>query len=145
MTKQPKRTHGQIWHHLSTRMKDRWHANRHEDTVTIGVPDISFGINGKNGWIEMKSLPDWPKTSRPLKLHDLTIHQVKWIEKRLEFGGDCWILISVGRDFVLIPGKFVRSLYKEGFHPLATASVNGYRFIGSIDVPRFADALTRGW
>jgi hypothetical protein len=108
-----KKTHAQIWSHLKSIMKDHWHACRHEDLLSVGIPDISFGLDGIQGWIEMKSLSSWPIRNNR-KIPDLTIHQVRWLEARGRTGGSCWILLSVETDYILIPWTQGDQLRIEG-------------------------------
>lgn len=118
MNGRQKRTHSQIWKDVQKNAEElrrlgRWHACRHEDSVTVGVPDMSYGLDGTNGWIEFKSLPDWPIQSS-LKIRDLTAHQVQWLEKRGKAGGACWLLLSVGKEYVLMNHEGPRILMKRG-------------------------------
>jgi hypothetical protein len=119
-----KRSHTKIWRELqaataSLRSAGQWDSCRHEDTATVGVPDVSFSMDCPfqpvSGWIEIKSLARWPLVGRT-KIRDLTIHQVKWMERRSRTGCPCWILISVGQDYVLVPvtGDNARELYRMG-------------------------------
>lgn len=118
MGRKPKRTHSQIWRDVQKSARElsrlgRWHACRHEDSATIGVPDMSYGLDGTNGWIEFKSVPGWPIQHR-LKVRDLTAHQVHWLEERGRAGGSCWLLLSVGEDYILMNHEGPRVLMKQG-------------------------------
>ncbi len=113
-----KRTHKRMWLDIcrvTQELKSRglWHACRHEDGVTVGVPDMSYGYKGRCGWIEFKSIHRWPV--RRVRVRDLTIHQVRWLEDRGTAGGSCWIMFSVDRDYVLVPWGMVRGIFRGGF------------------------------
>lgn len=113
-----KRSHSQMWRDIQQateglKREGRWHACRHEDSATVGVPDVSYGLDGRNGWIELKSVPRWPRKA-PVRIRDLTVHQVRWLEKRGEAGGCCWLLLSVGRDYILMDHTGPRLLLKVG-------------------------------
>jgi hypothetical protein len=92
-----------LWKYLRDGMKGRWDACRHEDRLTAGVPDVSYGLQGINGWIELKELKR--STKGQLRLPRLTIEQRRWLTYRGRKGGNCWILVRVGRDYILINGE----------------------------------------
>lgn len=79
------------------------HLCRHEDECTSGIPDISYGIDGVNGWIELKAYKDWPKkpeTIIPFKNFKRT--QKKFLRGRGKAGGHCFVMIIFGKEVVLI-------------------------------------------
>jgi hypothetical protein len=50
-----------LWAYLKKGMKGRWaHANRHEDSASIGIADVSYYHVG-NSWIELKEVKQLPK------------------------------------------------------------------------------------
>ena len=50
-----------LWAYLKKGMKGRWaHANRHEDSASIGIADVSYYHVG-NSWIELKEVKALPK------------------------------------------------------------------------------------
>lgn len=111
----PKRSHSQMWQILKRGMGDRWDACRHECSATVGVPDISYACGGTNGWIEMKSIPQWP-IGKSVKIKDLSVHQVQWMANRSTHGSNrCFILVSVGEDWVLTNAEGARQIYEIGF------------------------------
>lgn len=111
-----KKTHSQIWAYLKTNMLKRWNACRHECSATVGTPDISFACLGTHGWIELKSIEKWPKERE--RLRDLTIHQVRWLERRGKAGnGGCFLLLSVGEDWLLFPHFQLNDLFYDGVGP----------------------------
>ena len=44
-----------LWRYVRKGMAEHWDATRHEDRVTPGVPDVSFRVGGRNGWLELKT------------------------------------------------------------------------------------------
>jgi len=149
-----KRSHSQIWRDIQRTMRDlqregRWHACRHEDSVTIGVPDVSYGLDGQNGWIELKSVPDWPIRGA-IKIRDLTYHQVRWLEDRGQAGGSCWLLMSVRKDYVLMNHEGPRLLIKRGLERLEKIPAEWLVMKDRLDGDRFAEHLRQkrgetGW
>lgn len=92
-----------LWGYVKRGMGNCWHATRHEDVLNKGVPDVSFGYQGINGWIELKSLKAWPKRENTIvRLPKFTMVQRIWLMRRQRSGGNCWILLRVGREYLLI-------------------------------------------
>jgi hypothetical protein len=92
-------------------MGTRWDAQSHEDKYSSGIPDLSYGANGINGWIELKHIKSW-KGDRPVKPDKYTVIQVNWLNKRQKCGGHCFIMIKIADDYYLldaIKAKAVKS------------------------------------
>ena len=90
-----------VWLLLKTGMGKRWDASRHEDKIGIGVPDVSFGCEDINGWIELKYIMEWPvrpTTSVNIPLSPLQKH---WLTLRGLHGGNCWLFVRIRDDFLL--------------------------------------------
>lgn len=69
--------------------------------VGPGTPDVNI----TTGWIELKKLDGWPaKDETPLRVPTYTPQQKIWALKRARAGGRVWMLIQVGKDFVLLDG-----------------------------------------
>lgn len=84
-------------------MGTRWHVQSHEDKYSDGIPDLSFGMSGVSGWIELKAIP-WPNTKHnpTLKPKRYTNIQVNWINRRGKKSGCCFVFVKVGpRDYYL--------------------------------------------
>lgn len=85
-----------LWRYLKRNMQNRWAACRHEDSVTLGVPDVSYAMHGTHGWIELKVIDTWPvKEITVVKLDHFTPWQRRWLRDRGERGGFCWLLLKV--------------------------------------------------
>ena len=74
-----------------------YHWQRHEDKLTSGIPDCSYGVNNINGWVELKTYDRWPKDGM-LKWDDLKPEQVNWLIRRGKKGGHCFLLLEVGTN-----------------------------------------------
>lgn len=102
--------------YLLKKMGTRWSVQSHEDRFSIGVPDLSYGAEGVNGWIELKQLKDWPKreaTKVPLKsAAHFSVEQVNWLLKRGKKGGNCYLLVKVGQEYFLFDYTKVQPLWK---------------------------------
>ena len=92
-----------LWKWLRDGMGSRWHAQRHEDKYSSGIPDVSYAIDGADGWLELKYLPAWPKRQEtPVKI-GLSEIQRHWLTCRGRAGaGRCFVLAKIGRGDVLL-------------------------------------------
>lgn len=84
-------------------MGTRWDAQSHEDRYSEGIPDLSYGIDGVNGWIELKQIEKWPQATDALaKPKKFTAAQINWLSRRGKKGGYCFIAVKVGdRDYFI--------------------------------------------
>lgn len=73
-----------------------------ETKLEDGIPDINY----INGWIECKWLRRWPKRSTTVVRldHPLMPHQQAWLRRRRNRGGRAWVLLQVGREWLLFDG-----------------------------------------
>jgi hypothetical protein len=74
-----------------------------ENLVYKGTPDVNY----VEGWIELKWLRAWPKrpTTKVRLDHPLTQEQRVWLTKRWRAGGNCYVLLQVGREYLLFTGQ----------------------------------------
>jgi len=69
----------------------------HEGTLIEGIPDVSFGAGGRNGWIEAKFIKDWPKKpDTPVRIDHFTGAQRQFLKNRGRAGGRCFVMLGVG-------------------------------------------------
>ncbi len=117
------------WDYLDRTMQGHWDAQRHEDKYVPDAPDVSFAMRGIDGWLELKTIPHWPKNpATPVKVGHFRPGQVNWLERRGERGsGRVWCLFAVGEDmatadWLLVPwflarvlrdGKFTRAVWEN--------------------------------
>ena len=85
-----------FWEWLDTAVGNGWDAQRHEDKYSVGIPDVSFGALGVNGWIELKACKKWPTNGLP----KFTTKQAGWLSSRGNMGGNCFILARI--DFTIL-------------------------------------------
>lgn len=91
-----------LWERIRRGMGKRWDACRHEDGLARGVPDVSWGMDGVNGWLELKSVPKWPgQKAAALEVPHFTPDQRVWLSCRGRAGGNCHLLLEVGDDLLL--------------------------------------------
>ena len=96
---------------------------RHEDEMTVGIPDVSYSCPGIHGWIELKALHNWPKReSTPVRFPKFKPAQRRFLVNRGELGGFCFFMAVVERDVIVIDWsqlEVVGELNKEGLVGIA--------------------------
>lgn len=96
---------------------------RHEDKLTSGIPDASYGFEGVGGWVELKTYDCWPRNpDQPLRFHDLKPTQVNWAIRRGRKQRRVWFLVAVADDWFLIRWKYARQLGRMNRAELLGAS-----------------------
>lgn len=129
--------------YLVSLMGTRWHVQSHEDSYSDGIPDLSYGMGGVSGWIELKQIPAWPKLCKTLlKPSRFTPDQVNWLRGRGKKAGYCFVFIKVGaHDYFLFSWHHARNiragLTREEYHSLCLV-----HFHGSVDADGLVDALS---
>ena len=100
---------------------------RHEDTTTVGIPDVSFSLgfvpNGDNtkigvaGWIELKHKHKYPaKASTPVRFDHYTPEQKLFLEEQGNLLIPAYLFVQVDSDYFLfdhIRGQNVGDLTKK--------------------------------
>ena len=98
-----------FWVLLRTSLKLKMY--RVENKVMKGMPDVHYIKDGKSGWVELKYLPEWPKTRMSIGLMK---NQSFWLKEYDEQNGRCWVMIRIGRDYIaLVDGKDAPKLYER--------------------------------
>lgn len=77
-----------------------------ENPACPGTPDVSF----VGGWVELKILTHWPRTTGPIRLPKFRQGQRIWLRRRWAAGGGAWLLLRVRRDWLLFDGDFAGRL-----------------------------------
>lgn len=116
-----------LWDWLRNGMRGRWHAQRHEDRLSAGVPDVSYACGGADGWIELKRIRAFPVLPKTPVRTNLTIQQALWLEARGRAGaGRCFVLVRSPRGVHLFRWSVARCLAAgidhEGFMNISVAS-----------------------
>jgi hypothetical protein len=72
-----------------------------ENAALPGTPDVEF----IGGWIELKTEDKWPaRPTTPLRLKRFEIEQRVWLRRRVRRGGHAFVLLRVGREWMLFRG-----------------------------------------
>lgn len=101
-----------LWTNLRKKMVPRYwsEATRHEDVMQTGIADLSFivrrqvkpGHSGHHGWMELKYRAEAPKRASTIcKLDHYTQDQRNWLLKKGENAGYTFLLLQLGRDYLL--------------------------------------------
>lgn len=69
-----------------------------ENVCGAGTPDVNY----TSGWIELKYGASWPKNPSAIVPIKLRPAQRAWLIRRVRAGGNCWALIRVKDDWVLL-------------------------------------------
>jgi hypothetical protein len=101
-----------LWKTVSRNMRGKWIAQRVENAVGPGTPDVYYTMNnGAMGWIENKHAHTWPKRkTTPLKLDHFTIQQRKWIERHGKAGATVYVLLQVRSEYFLLDYEESRNI-----------------------------------
>lgn len=96
---------------LMRHLKNVGHATRIENLATVGMPDVSYCINGFEGHIENKWLLSWHKRDpdRIVGVRHFTAQQRKWATDRVRAGGRTFVLLQVqlpSNDYLLFDGAW---------------------------------------
>ena len=77
------------------------HACSVENGVGAGTPDVNY----TGGWLELKSLAEWPASDETIfHVDHFTPQQRLWLRKRWLTGGNVHALVKVADDWLLIDG-----------------------------------------
>lgn len=143
-----KKPEQQQWIKLKAATEKHIMWQRHEDRLSPDIPDLSFQTPYGGGWVEMKTLDQWPaRSTTAVNLPHLKEGQVNWLQKRRTLGSNCWILLwvrSTGEWLLFAPavGKLIRErkLTREALtrHPLT------YQWEKTPDGFQLADKLIHG-
>lgn len=103
-----------LWKNINGALAARWDATRVDNKLDPGFPDVSYGIDGVNGFIELKCIQRWPKHSHTAIDFGASFKwQRRWISRRQEHGGLCFLLLWVvgpQPEWLLLDGDGVRKL-----------------------------------
>lgn len=93
---------------LMKHFKSVGHATRIENLASSGMPDVSYCIDGVEGFIENKLRAAWPQDpGRIVTLPHYSAQQRLWHERRATAGGRVYVLLGIGtplRDVLLFEG-----------------------------------------
>lgn len=103
----------QMWDVLRPEMvRRRMDPVRVENPALPGTPDVNY--TNTEGWTELKHADRWPPRGGPLQLnHPPTPEQRTWLLRRWHNGGNCWLTLRVGREWLIFRGCDVITLWAD--------------------------------
>ncbi len=84
-----------LWAALNRLIGHRWHAQRLEDKLALGVPDLIYAINGVQGAIELKVVN---RTTNKIRVSP---YQRSWLMKHGTKGGRSFLMVWAHEDEVV--------------------------------------------
>lgn len=114
----------QMWDYTRTRLAPYGRLKRIENSIPseVGTPDVYYRLKfpgggeqpNFSGWLELKHLEaDDVEEHKALKIPTLTLDQVMWLEDEWKLGGNAFLLLRVGKAFMLLEPSSVRAIYHE--------------------------------
>ena len=101
-----------LWRYLQRNLKDKnTMLMRIENPFYKGVPDVNFLIDGNEGWLELKYIPQYPKKEITIvKVPHFTIEQKIWHNARFKNKGRTMVLIQVDDDYFIFKKEKINLL-----------------------------------
>ena len=123
-----------FWRYLQRGMGARWKAERVENRLAAGFPDVFFTIDGTHGLVELKYLPKKKKT--------ITIRHFTDEQRAFSFRHGTPILVQLEDHYFLFVAK--ESLHLGTGEPLDEfLQKASYRWEGSIHFDDLKSALLK--
>jgi hypothetical protein len=116
-----------LWRYLQRNLKDnKTMLMRVENTFYKGIPDVNFLIDGNEGWLELKYMPEYPKKDyTEIKVPHFTKEQKLWHDARYKNKGRTMVLIQVDSDYFIFKKERINllgSLTKKSMFKFANKS-----------------------
>lgn len=87
----------------------KWKVQDHEDMFHKFIPDVSFSVGGKDGWIELKYVQKFPRTLGHIEHY--TTGQQEWLMTRGAAGaGHCYLWVGTPHLHVVWHYKHLRKI-----------------------------------
>ena len=104
----------QLIDNIKKGLRGKVYFQKHEDSYSPGIPDISYHIKKMlgSGWIEFKRKKEWPKKKDTLvKIHHFAKQQKNWLYKFGNINHKCFLFLQIEKDYMIFSHKDV---YKIG-------------------------------
>jgi hypothetical protein len=87
-----------LWRMLRDQTKRYGHFDRIENMVGRGMPDVTYCVRSREGFIELKQIPEWPvRAETVVSIEHYTPQQRNWARTRMSAGGRVYLLLGVVR------------------------------------------------
>lgn len=120
-----KYTETKLWKLLEEVMGDAWSAERVDNKVGDGTPDVNFSMDHGHGWIELKCALRPKSDEHPVKFPHFTGRQQRWIADRGWWAGNVFVFAGVGEELLLLPWYSAYAIGKLPY-PALQATAVGY-------------------
>jgi hypothetical protein len=79
-----------------------------ENRAYPGTADVNY----VEGWVELKWMPRWPRGCEidPVRVKHFTPQQRVWLRRRWRRGGNVYLLLQAGQDWLLFAGDVAADL-----------------------------------
>mgnify|MGYP006283676267 CR=1 FL=1 len=133
-----------LWDKIREAMGSGWRADRVENKILQGMPDVYFGISPQLvGWLELKVIPLMPeKDSTKLRIPHYTAFQANWHWTHRDFGTKSWILVQGGNELFVFASRMALALF-EGMSTSQFRKSSVVVEMTKIDRLKIVDALLR--
>lgn len=131
----------QLWAFIRSKCRGKWLAQRHEDRISVGIPDVSFAICGVgHGWVELKSISCQLSPSAIVKVPHFTESQRAWLSSFGAVGGGCFVVLAVNGYILLLTSDAVSKVGQCTWGELVSMSIysahkgefNGDAFVSAL-------------
>ncbi len=120
-------TENALWKTLRSGMKGTWIAQRFEDKLSYGIPDVGFVLTegGQYGFIELKREAAFPKRGKtPVRISHPQHWKIQqaWANRVGSRCGRVFLLLQVAKEYFLFDWKamqFVGSVPRADLYGLA--------------------------
>ena len=134
-----------FWRYIHKKMAGHWTADRIENMVGAGIPDVTYCCKGTDGWLELKYMKNWPKRESTLIKVGLEDSQYAWMRRRLRNRSkNIFVFVQVGKEYTLIPIIDIKTLelIYRGFTEDQWEDIKYYWWNNSLNIKEFMEAIT---
>jgi len=107
------------------------HWQLHEDSLSVGIPDISYGLCGVNGWIEAKWSKELPTGIYNPKFRP---YQEPWLIARGRSGGNTHLVHGFEDGFIIMDHAALSKRRRDMTLKDITKLTGAYVMFGEFDV-----------
>ena len=111
-----------------------------ENPAYPGTPDINY----VEGWLELKWMKRWPKNcdKSPVLIEHFTPQQRAWLLRRWKRGGNAFLLLQVGREYLLFNGRIASEIVGRADRDTLRQNVVGH-WMNGLNTEEFKRCLDR--
>lgn len=134
-------TEADLWRYVQHGMGPLWEAERIENRLNSGTPDVSYSTN-VHGWMELKYLPAAPKKdSTVMQVRHFTPEQRNWITRHGRRTGLVFVFMRIASTFMLFDWSKAREIGTVTFDGHKKMAVKMWE--SAVDWDEFADLISK--